>query len=179
MLTSLTEATPTVSQQLADQYQLYQQLPDGHVQVYKLPAGIVPILVPASADDLKQDSSSLQQLQIPLQAQITSVVPNNTSSIPAMNCTLINRSNAAEKSEGSNVVQPLKSAVSTCNNPKEEPNPNQQTQPTTSTSVVFGQKSSTHRVDSQIENLPQNTISESVMCHVVEHQSWTWLAGRM
>ena len=119
--TSLAEATSAVSQQLADQYQLYQQLPDGHVQVYKLPAGIVPILVPASSDELKQDSSSLQQLQIPVQAQqLTGVIPSNPSSIPGMNCALINRANTAEKCDGSNVAQPIHSMLPTGSNLKEE-----------------------------------------------------------
>ena len=104
-------------------------MPDGHVQVYKLPAGIVPILVPASSDELKQDSSSLQQLQIPVQAQqLTGVIPNNPSSIPAMNCAIINRPNTAEKCDGSNVTQPLNSTIPTGNNTKEESKPNRATE---------------------------------------------------
>ena len=150
------------------------------MQVYKLPAGIVPILVPANSDELKQDSSSLQQLlSTNVQAQqLSGVIPNNPSSIPAMNCALINRSNTPEKCDGSNLAQPLNSTIQTGNNPKEESKSNRATEcsikdckecaaessihglPASSTMSGFVNQTSTHRVDSQIENPPQTSVPE-------------------
>ena len=109
--TSKGQTASTVTQQLADQYQLYQQLPDGHVQVYKLPAGIVPILVPTSSDDLKHEQANLQPLQLPVQAQVTGMISNKSSSISNMNCALMNNIKSVEHSEGNFVLPTLQTTT--------------------------------------------------------------------
>ena len=115
----LVESTHTVSQQVADQYQLYQQLPDGHVQVYKLPAGIVPILVPTGSDHVKQDHSNLNQTQFQGHSQNSNNIANNSSSIPTMNCTLVNKPNNAGQLEYSDSIISFNTSVSSsCNEDK-------------------------------------------------------------
>ena len=109
----LTQATSAVPQKIADQYQLYQQLPDGHVQVYKLPAGIVPILVPANSEDVQPESNNLHQLQIPVHAQVGvgSVISNNTTAIPSMNCASLNKTTNDDEMECKSGPSQLSSVV--------------------------------------------------------------------
>ena len=92
---------------------MYQQLPDGHVQVYKLPAGIVPILVPANSEDVKPESNNLHQLQIPVHAQVGvgSVISNNTTAIPSMNCAPINKTTNDDEMECKSEPSQLSSVV--------------------------------------------------------------------
>ena len=97
----------SVSQQLADQYQLYQQLPDGHVQVYKLPAGIVPVLVPTNADHLKHDKGNSHQMQFQGTSQNNTSIANNASCIQARNCALVNKlstGNAGKNEYGDSIT---------------------------------------------------------------------------
>ena len=54
------------------------------MQVYKLPAGIVPILVPTNADHLKQESNNSPQVQLQGHSNNSNTIANNSSSIPTM-----------------------------------------------------------------------------------------------
>ena len=92
---------------------MYQQLPDGHVQVYKLPAGIVPILVPANSEDVKPESNNLQQLQMPVHAQVGvgSAISNNSTAIPSMNCAPVNKTTNNDEMECKSGPSQLSSVV--------------------------------------------------------------------
>ena len=52
------------------------------MQVYKLPAGIVPILVPTSSEELKQERGNFQTAQLPIQAHLPAVSANSPTNIP-------------------------------------------------------------------------------------------------
>jgi hypothetical protein len=113
------ESPHSISQQVADQYQLYQQLPDGHVQVYKLPAGIVPIAVPTGSDHLKQDHSNMQQNRFQGHSHNSTTIANNSSCIPAMNCTLVNKASTISKNEHSDTITSFSTSIpSSCNEDK-------------------------------------------------------------
>ena len=83
------------------------------MQVYKLPAGIVPILVPANSEDVKPESNNLQQLQMPVHAQVGvgSAISNNSTAIPSMNCAPVNKTTNNDEMECKSGPSQLSSVV--------------------------------------------------------------------
>lgn len=83
------------------------------MQVYKLPAGIVPILVPANSEDVKPESNNLQQLQMPVHAQVGvgSAINNNSTAIPSMNCAPVNKTSNNDEMECKSGPSQLSSVV--------------------------------------------------------------------
>ena len=83
------------------------------MQVYKLPAGIVPILVPANSEDVKPESNNSQQLQMPVHAQVGvgSAISNNSTAIPSMNCAPVNKTTNNDEMECKSGPSQLSSVV--------------------------------------------------------------------
>ena len=75
------------------------------MQVYKLPAGIVPILVPTNADHLKHEQSNSHQMQFQGNSQVTNTISNKSSCIPTRTCTLVNKVNSSCKNEYGDVIK--------------------------------------------------------------------------
>ena len=75
------------------------------MQVYKLPAGIVPILVPTSADHLKHEQSNTHQMQLQGNSQITNTISNKSSCIPTRTCTLVNKVSSSCKNEYGDAIK--------------------------------------------------------------------------